>query len=209
LETVLEAMMLVSDNLRANAVQDFFGRDAINATALAAGMHDTLLAHRFGCGGPQNDPANRSTAFDLALLFEGIASGRLLEPAGRELLESFMLRGEPPGIVDAAREAGASLGIPAEVVADFLERIKSSYKAGWWATNLSVAGMVALPDSPCADDVPRRYAFAVFTEGAERIAAGFEVTDVLGVLLEDEVRSALQAFAAADRASCVAEDGQA
>jgi hypothetical protein len=188
LREVLRAMMIDSDNLRANAVQDLLGRDTINGVAAAAGMDATRVVHRFACGGPANDPANRSTAFDLALLFEGIASGRLLDPPGRDLFLSFLHRDVPGTLGGTVAEAAAGLpeGFGVEV----------SGKAGWWETNLSFAGLVTLPTSRCPGTGGRTFAVAAFVDGAASVGAGFDVADVIGVVLEDEVRRAAAGFAA-------------
>jgi beta-lactamase class A len=189
LREVLRAMMIDSDNLRANAVQDLVGLQAIGEAAAAAGMEDTRVVHRFACGGPANDPANRATAFDLARLFEGIGSGRLLDPEGRALFLSFLRRDVPGTLGAVVEEAAAGLpggpGFAAEVHG----------KAGWWGTNLSFAGLVTLPTSRCPETGGRTFAVAAFVDGAASVAPGFEVAGVIGIVLEDEVRRAAAEYA--------------
>ena len=194
LSAVLEAMMIRSDNLRANAIQDYFGREALNATATDfAGTTATLLAHRFGCGGPANDPANRSTALDLSRIYERIALGEALDPKGARLLASFMLGPVWPSLDAAVRAAGAALGMDAAAVGAFRDGIELRYKAGWWGTDLSLGGYLVLPAPACDEDPPRMYAFAVFVDGAASVTASFEVSDLVAVVLRDEIRASLQA----------------
>lgn len=201
LRDVLRAMMIDSDNPRASAVQDFFGVEAIGATAALLGMEQTVLAHRFGCGGPANDPANRSTATDLARLYARIASG-FLDPSGTAMLLSFMRTDGRSGLMETAIEEAAALGIPDEVVDAFNGRLDVHTKAGWWNTRLSVAGLVHVPTSPCGDGQPVSYAVAVYVDDADTVAPGFDVVDLIPVLLRGEVRSALERFAAAGASGC-------
>lgn len=190
---VLAAMMMESDNQRANAVQDHFGRAAINATATeVAGTTDTVLAHRFGCGGPANDPANRSTALDLSRVFEAIAGEEVLDAEGARTFAGLMLGPVWPSLESAVAAEGAALGIDLEAVQAFGEALELHYKAGWWETSLSVGGLLRFPAAPCAEASPA-YAFAVFVEGADAVAGGFDVSDVVAVVLREEIGAALLA----------------
>ena len=194
LGAVLAAMMIESDNQRANAIQDYFGRVAINATAAeVVGTTDTLLAHRFGCGGPANDPANRSTAFDLSRIFERVAGEEVLDAEGTRIFDSLMLGGLWPSLEAAVAAEGAALGLDPETVEAFRAAIELHYKAGWWGTNLSIGGLLGLPSAPCEGDAPE-YAFAVFVDGADAVADGFDVSDVVAVVLREEIRTALLAL---------------
>jgi hypothetical protein len=194
LGAVLAAMMIESDNQRANAIQDYFGRAAINATAAdVVGTADTVLAHRFGCGGPANDPANRSTAFDLSRIFERVAGEEALDAEGTRIFESLMLGSVWPSLESAVAVEGAALGLDPEAVEAFQAAIELHYKAGWWGTNLSIGGLLRFPPAPCERDAPE-YAFAVFVDGADAVADGFDVSDVVAVVLREEIRTALLAL---------------
>ena len=81
-------------------------------------------------------------------------------------------------------------------VEGFQEGIALLYKAGWWGTNLSIGGLLGLPAVPCEAASPREYAFAVFVDGAVAVADGFEVSDVVAVVLRGEIRAALREWAA-------------
>lgn len=89
--------------------------------------------------------------------------------------------GESPGVDPARLEA-------------FRAGMSLIYKAGWWETNLSVAGLLRLP--ACPGDPPWAYAFAVFVDEADAVAAGFEVSEVVPVVLAAEIRGALADYAA-------------
>lgn len=192
LEAVLRQMMIESDNQRANAILDHFGREAINATAAeVAGLSDTALAHRFGCGGPANDPANRSTALDLSRVYERVALGDVLDAEGFAAFAGLMLGPMWPSLTSAVAAEGRSLGLAPETVTAFGSAVELVYKAGWWETNLSIGGLLRLPTGLCEGDARREYAFAVFVSGADAVAPGFDVSDVAAVVLREEIEAAL------------------
>jgi hypothetical protein len=196
LAAVLAAMMIDSDNQRANAVLDYFGMEAVNTTATeVVGTSDTVLAHRFGCGGPQNDPANQSTALDLSRIYERFALGDVLDAEAAGLFTSLMLGPVWPSFESAVIAEGEALGLESEMVEAFRAAIGLLYKAGWWGTNLSVGGLLRLPGAACEGDPPREYAFAVFVSGADTVADGFDVSDVVAVVLREEIRAALREVA--------------
>ena len=195
LDSVLRAMMIASDNRRTNAVQDHFGREEILATARLLGVSDhTLLAHRFGCGGPANDPANRMTAADLALVYHRIGDGTALTPEGRSLLESRML-GLDTGILDTTIERVAESGqTPREEAASFADGLRLSFKEGWWETSLTIGGLLTVPREGCPDRSADAFAFAVFVDGAARIDGEFSMRETAALLLEDVLRDALAEY---------------
>jgi hypothetical protein len=195
LEAVLRATMRWSDNPRANAIQDHFGIDAITETAesLVGTGPGTLLAHRFGCGGPANDPANRLTAADLSLVYDRYGSGELLDAGAEEVFAGLMLGSD--AVLDAAITAAVDeLGLSGTVEQRFRERVTVIYKAGWWETNLSVGGYVSLPQRACGAVFERGYAFAVFVDEADAVSTGFDPLDVVGVVLQGDVEAALATF---------------
>jgi len=193
LNGVLAAMMRVSDNQRTNAVQDFFGAGAINLTAstVIGTGEGTLLAHRFGCGGPANDPANRATAADLALVYQRYGEGALLDPVGSETLAAFML-GEETGILDGVIGGeAAALGLSGGEIARFGQGVEVIYKEGWWNTNLSIGAHVTLTTRVCSGERTAGYALAVFIDRAQSVAPGFGPDLMVGELLRPEIRAAL------------------
>jgi hypothetical protein len=197
LSVVLTAMMIESDNRRANAVLDHFGMAAVGQTIFeVAGATDTRLVHRFGCGGPANDPVNQSTALDLSRVYERAAREDVLDVEAFADFSGLMLGPLWPSLASAVEAEGESLGLGSEEVEAFQSATQLSYKAGWWETNLSVGGLLRLPPGPCQGDLPREYAFAVFVSGADSTAAGFDVSDVVAVVLREEIRTALREVAA-------------
>jgi hypothetical protein len=195
LSTVLRAMMVDSDNQRANAIQDYFGRDSLNQTATGVlDLTGTVLAHRLGCGGPANDPPNRSTALDLSRVYAQLGSGAVLTPDEFDALSALMLGPVWPSLQAAVRAAGADLGLDPATADAFLEGTRLLYKAGWWDTYLSVGAYLSFPAPACGGPRPD-YAFAVFVDGADWVATGFDVSDLAGVVLRGEVRAALEAAA--------------
>jgi len=192
---VLEAMMVDSDNQRANAIQDYFGRAAINATAVdVVGTSGTVLAHRFGCGGPENDPANRSTARDLSRIYERVALGEVLDAEAGGVFAGLMLGPAWSSLESAVAAGGEVLGLEPATVEAFRAGIDLAYKAGWWGTNLSIGGLLRLPAAACEGNPSRAYAFAAFVDGADAVADGFDVKDLVTVVLREEIRAALLDF---------------
>ena len=196
LREVLTAMMQVSDNQATNAVQDFFGPAAINLTAsdLIGTGDGTFLAHRFGCGGPANNPANRATAADLALVYARYGEGALFDAAAARDFSGFML-GKETGILDGAvgREA-AALGSSPAAVARFMGEVAVIYKEGWWETNLSIGAHVSVTTRVCSGRRTAGYAVSVFTDRVDSVAPGFGPDVMVGELLRPEIRTALASY---------------
>jgi len=188
LRTLLDLMLIRPDNEATNAIQDFFGLEALNKTAGEAGMTDTLLAHRFACGGPANDPANASTAWDLASLYRAVASGVLIDRFTElALFTSFMLQNHWPSLDRVITEEAALLDVdPARFIAD----TSLIYKAGWWETNLSVGGLLEI--SSC--EGVHSYAFGAFVDRADAVVGGFDIADVIPEVLRAEIGAALESY---------------
>jgi beta-lactamase class A len=171
MDDLLDRMLLVSDNEATNALQDFFGLEALNALMAEAGMADSTLFHRFGCGGPANDPHNLATAADLVSLYDGVGRGALL-PA--DLIATFFDR-----MLDPGEGPAAPAGVPIGTFQDLGPDVSLSVKAGWFGTTLIVGGVIDAGDGPLA--------FAVWTDGASALAPGFEMQDVVEALLQEEL----------------------
>ena len=86
-----------------------------------------------------------------------------------------------------------AMAVPEEVVDRFGDDLIVIHKEGWWGTHLSIGGLAVLPG--CSGGSDRRFAFAVFVDGADRVEAGFGVADVLTLLLGTEVADALAGYA--------------
>jgi hypothetical protein len=203
LDVALRNMMEQSDNQSTNALQEYFGggsaawgRFFINST-----VHGTLemssdseLAHKLGCGGPSNNPANSLTLRDLGLLYEHVATDLFTDPLSRDRFYDRMLNGR--GAIDTViDEEAAALGLSAAVVSSFKSNTRTAAKAGSFTTGggidyLSIGGWVSLPTPRGA----REYSFGLFIDEADSITAGFSIWTARAELLRDEIRSALATY---------------
>lgn len=203
LDVALRKMMEQSDNQSTNALQELFGngsaawgRIVINATAhgVLDMSSDTTLAHKLGCGGPSNSPANSLTLVDLGSLYEHVATDFFTDPATRDLFYERMLNGR--GAIDTViDEEAAELGVSASVVSSFKSNIRTAAKAGSFTTGagvdyLSIGGWIRLPTFRG----PRELTFGLFIDAADSITPGFNIWDARAELLRDEIRSALSTY---------------
>jgi hypothetical protein len=124
-------------------------------------MTASRLVHGFGCGGPANDPANRTTAIDLIHLLEAIADGTLVPSHRWPLVEELM--------VDVTSATGFDPASGALVLA----------KDGWYGTTLTLGGLARIP----TEGGTRMYVFAAFTEGATSVDPSFTILAVARALL--------------------------
>lgn len=136
LRELMMRTLVEPDAAAANAIQDHIGLDALTETIGAAGMVDTAIHHRFGCGGPANDPANQTTAADLVALYQEIATGRLLP--GTDLFDIML---DVTDRVPAPRGSQVVVG------------------SGDFGGIRAVGGFASIPDDG------GRYAFAAFANG--------------------------------------------
>jgi protein MpaA len=142
---LLEAMLVESDNAATNALQFHLGTDAMAAVADAAGMVDTDVHHAFGCGGPANAPANRTTSADLVSLLEAAVDGGLLPPG--------------PSLLDAMADESLRVGAP--------PGWRVVVKDGVFEDIRTVTGVVEIP----GDTDARRIAFALLATGVDQPVA--------------------------------------
>jgi hypothetical protein len=160
LEQLLTEMMVDSDNRSTNALQDFFGADALANTMSLVGMGDTAIHHKFGCGGPSNDPANTTTAKDLAGLYEAVWMGEVLA-TGRDGFFGAMI--DAPDLI-----AGAAPPTHLYV------------KEGWYDTTLTAGGLLEITTG----ETSRQWVFALFVHEADSIEPDFSILDPLAALWE-------------------------
>lgn len=201
LENLLRTMMKNSDNQSTNAIQEFFGngnasvgRKAMNKTAHEVlGMSGkSALQHKFGCGGPGNDPANSLTLTDLGKLYEKVAKG-LLTKSNTDKLDDLMpdLGGLNP-IID---EEAAKLGIGATNVQQFKSQIESRAKAGSFKQGAdhyrSIGGWVAFP---VKSGQKREYVFGVFIDKAKNVSEDYGPNKVCAELLRELIGDALKTY---------------
>jgi hypothetical protein len=200
LETGLTAMMVPSDNPWTQALRDFFGDGAIDATRQAFGMDDSVLQHRIGCGADAVANPNRLTLVDGGKMYEAVSAG-YLTGAARDAAYFIMLD-------DAALfntmidEEAAGLGLSAGGVSEFKARRRSALKAGSYglSTGLyrSVAGWaeLAYKDASCAL-AEREYVYGAFIHAADTLT-GMGIR-ALGVeTFREQVRGGLESWAACE-----------
>ncbi|HVF55466.1 MAG TPA: serine hydrolase [Pyrinomonadaceae bacterium] len=212
LSTALSLMMKQSNNQRTNAIQDRSGRAAINNTAhQAAGMsQSSAINHKFGCGGPTNNPANSLTLADAGLLYEGVANGKLLSGTSRETFYQLMLNETDAFFIEYIIDEEASkIGLPAVERNKFKSQVKIAAKAGGIPADYdgflyeSVAGYVSLPFLPDCKK-PRRagavartehrgFVYGVFINKATKINGGTTGT-AASELFRDQIREALKTW---------------
>ncbi len=87
IDTADREMMWHSDATRTRQLNDYFGTTNVNLMAANIFMTHTAINHILGCGGPI---PNQTTLDDLALLYEGVANGTLLNAANRDVFFSHM-----------------------------------------------------------------------------------------------------------------------
>ena len=210
LRCAIQRMMYISDNRATNALQDFFGggtasvgRAAMNMTASAVvGMSaSTALQHKLACGNIANNPFNTSTASDLALLYEQVATNAaVLDPT---LLETFraLMENETNdslvnNITNTANQEAAVLGMmasDADVVA-FNNGVRVYSKGGNIGNGIaSIAGLAELPSVQDCSPTTRRYAFSVFIVNAMNNTFGSNLRPLAAELLRDVINEALGA----------------
>jgi hypothetical protein len=210
LSTALKLMMKESNNQRTNAIQDGFGRPAINNTAhQAAGLsQSSALTHKFGCGGPTNNPANTLTLADAGLLYEGVAKGTTLSGPSRDTFYQLMLNETDAFFIESIIDEEASkLTLSAALKNKFKSQVKIALKAGGIPADYdgflyeSIAGHVSLPflgtctDTGSAQVYPRGFVFGVFINKAKKITGG-TVNTAASELFRPQISAALNMWKA-------------
>lgn len=205
LKTTLDKMMNNSNNQSTNAIQELFGngnaavgRNAINQTAhnIVGMSNNSAINHKFGCGGPNNNPANSLTLQDLGKLYEKVSTG-LLSNANRNTFYNLMLNGQG-NITTVIDEEAAKLGLNAGTVQSFKKQVKTAAKAGSYSINgikyASIGGWVSLPFKKNGVVKNQEYVFGLFVDKATKINDNFGVSSTRAELLRDEIRTALTTF---------------
>lgn len=205
LSNSLRLMMKQSNNQRTNAIQDRFGRPAMNNTAhQTAGMGaGSSLNHKFGCNGPNSNPPNRLTLADIGLLYEGIAKGTSLSGTSRDTFYQLMLNETDSFFIESIIDEEASkLNLPNARKNSFKSKVKIATKAGGIPADYdgflyqSTAGYVSLPflgtctDSGFARTDPRGFVFGVFINKAKKINDG-TIGTAASELFREQIRAAL------------------
>lgn len=204
LDTAMRKMMENSDNQSTNALQELigsgsaaWGRYFINLTAHGSlGMSDaSQLAHKLGCGGPSNNPANSLTLRDLGQFYEHTATDFFTNAGNRDIFYDRMLNSRGVGMDAIIDQEAAALGVSASVVSSFKSNIRTAGKAGSYTTGSgieynSVGGWIRLPFATGN----REYSFGLFIDEATSIASGFSIWTARAELLRDEIRAGLASY---------------
>ena len=203
LQTILKTMMENSDNQSTNAVQEHFGggnaatgRSKINAMAklVLKLSNQTKINHKFGCGGPSNNPANSLTIRDVAKIYEKVAGG-VLKGSHKTKFYELMLVGKG-SIEKVAEQEGKKLGLSSSVIASFKGKIKSAAKAGSFTTGSgkkysNIGGWVSLPTK---SGQYREYVYGYFRDGASSITEGKGAWDASAEMLREQIRAAMKTY---------------
>lgn len=189
---LLERMMERSDNRATKTINNLFGDTAINATALAAGMTNTVLTSTLGSG----IAGNFMTLADAGKLYEGVLNGTLLGTGTNAQTQFFRLMSDEnstdeeqfnngnDGINDTIRnivvdEARLRLGksvVDAAVITlanSFLEKMRRGSKGGSytishspteWRQTRTTGGWIEVPTNGGASS--RKFVYGAFVEHA-------------------------------------------
>lgn len=196
LQSVLDDMMVASDNNRTAAVQQHFGLANILGTAASFGMSSTGVNHTLGCGAEAILAPNTITLRDLSRLHRQVATGYL--GSQRDLFYDLMFSYH--SFIDPVIDAEAALlGLPAGTVLQFkqLRRIVGKNGAYSYSTLLARCrfGWMSLPAIENGALVQREYTFGAFVNGGTSGAGADQAIDTaLPLLFRDAVREALSTW---------------
>jgi hypothetical protein len=209
IQTADREMMWHSDNTRTAELVDYFGRANINVMISSIGMSNTSINHVLGCGGPI---PNQTTLDDLAVLYEGVANGALLNSSYQSLFFS-MMAGKSEFLAEgydwthlwdtdipAIISQEAPLSMPASLKTAFQNNMDLAYKAGnykicgttcaTYVDDISIFGYVKIPF--CGLSSPREYAFGVYIYNATSDANSSNAFNATKAeLLREQIRAGL------------------
>ena len=153
----------------------------------------TKLHHKFGCGGPNNDPANSMTLADISKLYEKVATG-VLNQSNRTKFYNLMSTGKS-SMYPVIEEEAQKLGLSNSTVQSFKSKIETAAKPGSFKTGgkyyRSIGGWIAIP---LKNGSKREYTFALFIDEADEVDEDFSNWEARGELLREQFRSALKTF---------------
>lgn len=204
LRQALQRMMKSSNNQSTNAIQELFGdgnaqsgRNAINQTAytIVGASKDTVIHHKFACGGPNNNPANQLTLTDIVLLYQQVATNsNVLDTNTRTTFYQLMLNETDDFFIGSVIDEEASkLGVTGADLQSFKSQVKMAHKAGnIGSSHVSIAGWIELPVKSGSRTVPRQYTYGIFVDEATQNSV--KLRSVTAELLREEIRAALKTF---------------
>ncbi len=206
------AMMKVSNNAAANAIQEIVGggnpqtgwNNMLNNAGAAIGLTATSLGNRMGCGGPANTPNNQTTLRDLALLFEQMATDpAVLFPVSPPVpfvfpntnAYNFMDNhvNDSAFVQTIVTEQAAEIGLDATTIGNFMAGVRNVHKAGNNGnTFVTLAGWVSFPINAGAGS--RDYVYGLFLNNVTTNLLGTDLRQEAGEMLRPVIRDALEAF---------------
>lgn len=193
----IQKTMRESDNATARGLFELFGREAIDATRIEAGMRDTTLLGPIGC-----EP-NTTTLADLSRLTEKMLDTERARVTSYMSGNSFDHETLGSRMRELVLEEGASMTLTSTQTAEFIRCAILRYKTGrdggdGTVFNGSISGWLDAPlacPSRCVASGDR-YLFGAFIDGgSSRSDSETRYWQLRSELLRPIVREALQTFA--------------
>ncbi len=133
--TIIQQMLVYSDNRTTDAVVLRYGFDPLNQTRTLAGMTNSDLNHRIGCpklSSPQPSEPNVLTLVDAGKIYEGVQNGTLLNGTHRTMLYDRMWGWNSPsgGLRTMIIKEAADAGLTAAQQSQFVNGIHRKAKGG-------------------------------------------------------------------------------
>jgi hypothetical protein len=210
IDTADREMMWHSDNTRTRELNDYFGTTNVNMMAANIFMTHTAINHIVGCGGPI---PNQTTLDDLALLYEGVANGTLVNPTYRDVFFSqmagkaqFTSEGydwtslwstDIPAII----KQEAPNFVPQQLLNAYQNQMDLAYKAGNYnlcttvtcsslISDIAISGWAKIPF--CDAGGPRQFVFGTFINTATNLnSAGAAFNSTKTELLREQIHDGL------------------
>lgn len=185
-----------SDNRTTRGLELRYGRDAINATAAAAGLSGTRLNSVIGCF--DRSAPNRFPAADAAALHAGVHRGTLLGGAARhEFYKAISSFG--PGTATRAliEQEGAQLGLSPRTVSSFIQGVSFSAKGGSYGGGgeytRSIAGRLVVPvRGSYFGPTTQAWAFALLVDSIEDGSCCIDLDAAMATAEADLLRPAFR-----------------
>ncbi|HLO96964.1 MAG TPA: serine hydrolase [Fimbriimonas sp.] len=215
LAATCSAMMVNSNNQSTNSIQDFAGQDLNGTPNGVIGRNridsfktnqiglgaSTRIWHKFGNLGPASNPANVSTAVNLTSIYTSALSTDLLGANGRLFfLNNMLTESSNSGLNLALRQVitdeAAKLGMLAADRNAFRDAMQVAWKNGNWGTAwVSSGGWVRIPFRSESGRVgSRTYVLSGWIDNASTNGISSISIEVMGELMRDEIRTALQSW---------------
>ena len=137
--TIIQQMMVYSDNRTTDAVVRRYNFDALNQTRSLAGMTNSDLNHRIGCpalSSPQPSEPNVLTLVDAGKIYEGVQKGTLLNGPHRTMLYDRMWGWDSPsgGLRTMILKEAADAGLTTTEQSQFANGIHRRAKGGGYGS---------------------------------------------------------------------------